>query len=162
MLLAADGDARLRVVDVQHDACGGRHARAEMVGERSQRLDVGGGGDEIYHRLPRPTSLAQRHEAQQPASAAIGHRLVSAEPARPNRARASTTRTFRRSPGSPPRTKITYPFTRPTPSPPKARSSIARLMASPRWGFVITAGNIRAGTRRVNLPRVATAPARGV
>src|SRR5436309_7648939 len=56
---------------------------------------------------------------------------------RPYRARDSVTRTRTRSPGTAPRTNITYPSSLPTPSPPNARSSIWSSIVSPRRGFAM-------------------------
>ena len=60
VLLAADRHAGLLGVDVEHDAGGRRHARAQRLGHRHQRLHVGRGGHDVDHGLAGAPPLAQR------------------------------------------------------------------------------------------------------
>ena len=93
VLFGADGDGGALGVDVQEHARRRRHARAQVLRDRRERLDVGRRRDEVHHRLPGPAAFAERHESQQPAPSAVGGRFVGAESARarpPSRVSASS------------------------------------------------------------------------
>ena len=79
VLLRPHGDRRLLRVHVQDHAGERRDARAQLLGDRRQGLDVRRGRDDVHHRLAGPAPFAHGREAQESGARIL---IVDGEPAR--------------------------------------------------------------------------------